>query len=1012
MFIVMHCMGMPFNGDTIGTKSLGGSETAAYYAAKELVKQGHRVTLFTTMSPKEEKTYDGVNYLSVGQVTEQAPLGERFHFFASNTLHDVLIIQRHPQAFHFKWASKVNLWWVHDLALVSRRQAVLSMLWNITGVLTVSEFHKKQYAEVYGINPDIIHPITNGIDLSLYGKKPRPAFLNNVKDIDKPGRIPLVYSSRPERGLMHLVKPDGIMERLYKLNPNFHLYVCGYANTTQQMEGYYRHLWARCKELPNVTEIGALSKRDLASLMEKSKFLVYPTPDSNAKNFEEVSCITAMEAMAAGTVFVSSVKGALPETCDGSGSVLIPLAEDGEPDIDAFVDTIANMSPENYSKLVKAQLDRAPYYDWSAMVERFLDNIVPRFFQASSGAKLRHLIRTSDIAAAKYFADDLVDSDKPLDAIEKRCLKELAQCYEFFDSGKLAEHYKAYYEYEKQRGVNYGPEELANNGRFEFVSGLIRDGVNPEGVVLDYGCAHGHYTINLAKRFPKIHFIGVDITATNIQKARDWAEKDGVKNVTFEVGQVGDDGAIHTVDASGNEKTFDTLVDGVIAAEVIEHVPDAAYYIAALTRVLKHDGRMIITVPYGPWEAQGYEEHHPWRAHVHHFDREDLKEMLGHLPEYSVAAVTSGADQRMDVMGSYVVSYTCPKTCARIVNDLDYTRKFSTLKPRETVSLCILAFNAEADLLRALESVASEVDEVVIAVDANTTDNTMGVINEFQKRHPLWPAVRTLTVDSPLEIGFDEARNECIKHACGDWVMWMDCDEVVVHKEQLAKYLNQNHNDGYAVAQHHFAVDPLGVIKTDLPCRLFRNHRGVKFYGVVHEHPEKELNEGVGFVTQLPDLQLAHYGYTTEPIRRKRFKRNIDLLVRDREKYPNRRLGRYLWVRDIAQLIKYTMETTGGQLMPAMLAKAEEGIKLWEAMLDDDEQSRMLVESLDYYSFLVEIMGEGFNAAFTYNTSKFNLVTTAGRKEVNGRFYSKDHFKRLLNKLVDENIAEYDSSYY
>jgi len=36
MFIVMHCGGMPFNGDTVKTRSLGGSESAAYYMAKEL----------------------------------------------------------------------------------------------------------------------------------------------------------------------------------------------------------------------------------------------------------------------------------------------------------------------------------------------------------------------------------------------------------------------------------------------------------------------------------------------------------------------------------------------------------------------------------------------------------------------------------------------------------------------------------------------------------------------------------------------------------------------------------------------------------------------------------------------------------------------------------------------------------------------------------------------------------------------------------------------------------------
>ena len=80
MFIVMHCMGLPFNGDTIKEGSLGGSETAAYYMARELSAQGHKVTLFT--GSQDEGNFDGVRYLNYGRPDESAPLGDRFHFYA------------------------------------------------------------------------------------------------------------------------------------------------------------------------------------------------------------------------------------------------------------------------------------------------------------------------------------------------------------------------------------------------------------------------------------------------------------------------------------------------------------------------------------------------------------------------------------------------------------------------------------------------------------------------------------------------------------------------------------------------------------------------------------------------------------------------------------------------------------------------------------------------------------------------------------------------------------------
>ena len=68
MYIVMHCGGLPFNGKTIEESSLGGSETAAYYMAKELVTIGHTVIIFTNAQTVGK--FDGVKYEWVGEITE------------------------------------------------------------------------------------------------------------------------------------------------------------------------------------------------------------------------------------------------------------------------------------------------------------------------------------------------------------------------------------------------------------------------------------------------------------------------------------------------------------------------------------------------------------------------------------------------------------------------------------------------------------------------------------------------------------------------------------------------------------------------------------------------------------------------------------------------------------------------------------------------------------------------------------------------------------------------------
>ena len=56
--IIMVVPGMRFQGDTLETSSLGGSETAAICMARELAKLGHSVRMFCEC--EKPGMYDGV----------------------------------------------------------------------------------------------------------------------------------------------------------------------------------------------------------------------------------------------------------------------------------------------------------------------------------------------------------------------------------------------------------------------------------------------------------------------------------------------------------------------------------------------------------------------------------------------------------------------------------------------------------------------------------------------------------------------------------------------------------------------------------------------------------------------------------------------------------------------------------------------------------------------------------------------------------------------------------------
>ncbi|MFA6213548.1 MAG: methyltransferase domain-containing protein [Candidatus Obscuribacterales bacterium] len=976
MYIVMMVGGLEFNGDTLKTKSLGGSETAGIYVAKELAAQGHRVTIFT--NSQDTGVFDGVKYEWAGVPDESMPLGDRFTFYAENTPHDVLIIQRHPRAFERKWASKINLWWLHDLALYRTKDLAVGQMWNIDKILCVSEYHKAQVAKVYGIPAEMIAVVNNGVDLALYTENHGLGAHELLRKV--PGVYNIFYSSRPERGLFNLVKPDGIMERLK--DDNVHLHVCGYENTTPQMKAEYEYLWSRCKALPNVTNHGALTKQELAALQKACDAWVYPT------EFEEVSCITAMEAMAAGCVGIASDVAALSETCADSGSLLMPL-KDGKSDIDQFVITIRQQQERNPIVLPNRETYRKKF-TWARSAESIMEAVRSIFATANPVSLMHHFLRHSDI---KAFEAMKLQPDGS--AFVTEMLTEYAAAYRFYRENDYAKHYADYYQYEKDRGVNYGPEDVSGTTRFQYISNLVS--ALPAGSrVLDYGCAHGHYTVALAARFPQLTFVGADIAQSNLDTAAKWAEAEGLTNISF----VKVDGTI-----AGIEQSF-LNADFIIAAEVIEHVGDAQGYVDALADCLRNkDSQIVITVPYGPWEAQGYREHGYWRAHLHHFERADLQEMLGHHPGYKVVAAPSGQSQFHTPLGSYIVTFNKPTEPSR---EIDYARKISETMPDQTVTCCMIVKDAEADVRRCLNSVMPHVQEFIIGMDAATRDSTDDILREVARKNPL-VGFKFIDLEPVRETGFAAARNATLAHAAGDWILWIDSDETLSNGAAMHRVLRNSMHNGFAVKQHHFSADPAGIIKVDMPCRLFRNHKGIQFFGAVHEHPEIKVNEGLGPVSMMGGTEIIHFGYTSEKVRRKRFSRNLPLLERDRKELPERLLGKFLWLRDLAQLTQYEIEANQLNL-EALPNRIEDGIKLWLELLDS-KNFRLVLDALPYYSQLAIMRGGGLDFSFALNANWMGEAKLDGVPKVEGYFADKAHAMALMNGLLNDKLPEIDRRY-
>lgn len=955
MKFFLYIPGMPVDGSTISSdKSLGGSETAGYYVAHELKKRGHDVVCFTNV--KDEVVINGIVWHPIGPSVEGARFGVEFERYAKHIPHDVLIMQRAAGCFANNYASKLNYFWSHDLALQRFAPQINQMLWNTDRMLGVSDWHTKQINDVYKIDNDFLGVLRNGVDLSLF----------NPADIEKRvGKKIMLYTSRPERGLENLVKPGGIMEQIKHLD-DVKLVVACYDNTTEQMAQYYQMLFQRCNELPNVVLAGPQPKQRLADMMCNAWLHVYPT------EFEETSCITAMETQAAGLPIVTTETGALVETLNDAGVCFT--------EIDKFAEKIELYYKDQtkWETLHRKAMKKREAYTWDKSVDELERLVDSDFKKLTSNPKtlFEHFVYNSDFVAAKMLSDTHGFTMPDAETLGVR----VSQTTDFYQD--IAVY-----------NINKGDKHMLGDGRildmprlmpiFEYLDNL------PNGSrVLDYGCCVGQITSALAKKYPGLDFVGVDISYDQIQIAKDHVAKHNISNAKYKI--------LYSPDAPEN-KNFDL----VLCLDTLEHIWDYEEFLVELEACCKIGGKVVLSTPIGPIESQRNEPEHPIE-HLHHFEEEDIRDLIGKKDKNFCKFVYQDTTCKNEIIGSYVWGWEVADHGH--IGEIDYDRKLLIQKPRQLVSCCIITKDVDYTINQTIESCRLFVDEFIVGVDGDVEKLKSLIHNQDR--------VSFFEIASPVEIGFDAARNLTIERAKNDWILWIDSDETFRWPERTFKLLRNNMFDAYTIAQHHFTADPPSLLKTDFPCRLFRRSSEIKFYGIVHEHPEKEMNHGPGKVFMLPQKEVAicHNGYDTEEIRRIRFSRNLPLMRRDRETYPGRILGQHLWVRDLMHLNRFELEKYGA-ITHDMIEQCKEALEIWESFIDRNLSSRLIVESIPYISEAVNLLklpgAYSFRLCADLDKGEFNSEPQI----LSGLIPNKEVFKKLFNMLVDQKALDENQKY-
>jgi glycosyltransferase involved in cell wall biosynthesis len=187
------------------------------------------------------------------------------------------------------------------------------------------------------------------------------------------------------------------------------------------------------------------------------------------------------------------------------------------------------------------------------------------------------------------------------------------------------------------------------------------------------------------------------------------------------------------------------------------------------------------------------------------------------------------------------------------------------------LSLCMIVRDEQEMLPRCLSAVAGAIDELVV-VDTGSTDATIEIARSFGAR----------VIELAWTGSFAEARNVSFDAASGDWLMYLDADEVLVGEDAglLRSLTGRTWREAFYLAETSYTGDADdGTAVTHNALRVFRNRPEYRFEGRLHEQISHRLPGYLPERIEATGIRVEHYGYLgVVRDARQKSSRNIELL--------------------------------------------------------------------------------------------------------------------------------------
>jgi glycosyltransferase involved in cell wall biosynthesis len=302
---------------------VGGLESHAFYLCRELVRQGHHVTMLTSRSRPDlplREAMDGIEVVRKWFPEKRTPTGWVAHTLAT-VPHYMRLAQRadilHAQTFasaipgmrarrRYRKPLVITLHTSHFLRLAQRPAWQPVLRWIIRSadwVLTASE-------EIRGVALGLVHrerveALTNGVDTELFAPPVRR---------ERGGRPRIIVPRRlfEKNGVEYFIRALPLVRR----EVDVEAVLVGDGPERERLEVLAGELGVR----DAVRFLGKRPNTDMPALLAAADIAVFPS-------LMEATSVAALEAMSCGVPVAASRVGGLPEIVDESVGALFEPAD-------------------------------------------------------------------------------------------------------------------------------------------------------------------------------------------------------------------------------------------------------------------------------------------------------------------------------------------------------------------------------------------------------------------------------------------------------------------------------------------------------------------------------------------------------------------------------------------------------------------------------------------------------------------------------------------------------------